>query len=118
MYHMTETKLPKGWSRGIPDHNTKIGTKRLRSATYQSWYNMICRCYYQGSHPDNAFYYKGILVYEKWIDFQEFLQDMGPRPAGHTLDRIDSLGHYEPGNCRWSTPVEQTRNRKKRHDNQ
>lgn len=77
------------------------------SGTYQSWQSMRTRC------RDNVHYIKnGISVCERWGEFTNFLADMGERPDGMSIDRIDNSKGYEPGNCRWATTSEQVRNRK------
>ncbi len=86
-----------------------------RSPEYSSWQSAIARCYNPAA-PNYQYYgYRGIGMCDRWRrDFAAFLEDMGPRPDGTTLDRIDPHGNYEPGNCRWATPTTQIRNRARR----
>jgi hypothetical protein len=79
--------------------------------TYRSWYSMLSRCRNPNT-PCYAYYGgRGIRVHHRWNDFAAFFADMGERPDGTTLDRINSDWNYEPGNCRWATRKEQSRNR-------
>lgn len=84
--------------------------KGNESPTYMSWIGMRKRCL-QASHPSYSRYGgRGIAICERWNDFENFLADMGERPARKSLDRRDNNGNYEPDNCRWATPLEQMAN--------
>lgn len=87
-----------------------------RSPTYVSWAQMKTRC--ENPNYREFFYYggRGIKISPEWKSFEAFLKDMGERPEGTTLDRIDPNGNYEPKNCRWATLAEQSQNRRKRKD--
>lgn len=83
-----------------------------RSRTYRTWANMRTRC----SNPNTSVYKhyggRGISVCPQWSTFAGFLVDMGERPEGTSLDRIDVNGNYEPNNCRWATNRQQGTNRR------
>lgn len=83
-----------------------------RSPTYRSWHMMKQRAL--NPKDPNAHHYsgRGITVCKRWLKFENFLADMGERPPGTCLDRIDNDKGYRPGNCRWVSQAEQTRNRR------
>lgn len=88
-------------------------TRTYTSNTWKSWNNMISRVLRPGSGKSyNYCGAKGIKICDRWHNFQNFLEDMGERPEGMTLDRIDCRGNYEPENCRWATRKQQDLNMK------
>lgn len=89
-------------------HSSKSGA----SPTYATWLAMKIRCNRPYAHNYHLYGGRGISICERWGDFVCFLADMGDRPEGKTLDRIDPNGNYEKDNCRWATSKEQSRNRR------
>lgn len=81
------------------------------SPEYKSWEMMIQRCTNPNYSAFRYYGHRGITICERWLDFTNFLSDMGKRPTSkHTLGRKDNDGNYEPNNCEWQTRAQQSQN--------
>ena len=86
------------------------GHASKKTGTYTCWYSMIQRCTNKNYKQFSDYGGRGIGLCDEWRSFACFLADMGERPAGLTLDRIDNSGGYNKQNCRWATRAQQQRN--------
>lgn len=104
--------LRRGLTKSCGCLNREIKTKHGNSQNeiYHTWVNMLLRCNSEEHHAYKDYGARGITVCDRWSDVSKFILDMGIRPKGTSLDRINNNGNYEPNNCRWATKEDQVRN--------
>jgi len=117
-------RVNSGNTKSCGCHNDRVRAERGRaqltthgmtySREFRSWGAMLQRCYNPNANGYERWGGAGVVVCERWRNsFENFLEDMGPRPEKTSLDRIDPFGNYEPSNCRWADAYTQNRNIRK-----
>lgn len=109
------TQCRKCSYKSIGVKNTKHGYVNFTS--FRSWYDMIYRCYNQKAKSYHNYGGRGIIVCKRWYCFENFYKDMGDRPPGYSIERIDVNGHYTPENCCWIPKQDQAKNTRRTLNN-
>lgn len=99
-------------SCGCESYTTRKKHGMTKTTTFKSWDSMKQRCLNENAPDYPRYGGRGITICNRWLEsFNNFISDLGERPEGTSLDRIDVNGNYEPSNCRWATRSEQQRNK-------
>lgn len=102
---------PLGTSNRRNDTTPRVYRPKMREKW--TWHGMLDRCHNPDAPNFKDYGARGISVCGRWRDsFEAFYEDMGPKPAGHSIERVNFQGNYEPGNCRWATILDQNRNKR------
>lgn len=109
---VTQTEKVRAHQKRLEHSRRRHGhsSRTVVSPEYVAWGGMIQRCTNPNSKAFAYYGVRGISVCERWLKFENFFADMGPRPPKHEIERENNEGNYEPGNCRWATRHDQMRN--------